>query len=84
MVNGHYYFINDIFEKNVNYTENVEKIDDLKDDDIEYLLVSEDYLEESDSSDRVHFVKNYLIPNFYNETEHETDDYRLYYAPYFD
>lgn len=84
MVNARYYFINDIFEKDVNITENIEEIEYLIDNDIEYLLVSEDYLEESDSSDRVHFVKNYLIPNFYNETEHETDDYEVYSASYFD
>ncbi len=82
MVNGRYFFINDYFESDYNQTENIEQIKDLKGDDIEYLLIHEDYL--FGSSNRSRFIRNYLIPYFYNETEHETNHYRLYYAPYFD
>jgi hypothetical protein len=82
MVNGHYYFFEDIFDSDNNETENIEEIDYLIDKDIEYMLISEDYL--YGSSNRSKFIRNYLRSNFYNETEHRTNHYRLYYAPYFD
>jgi hypothetical protein len=82
MINGRYYFINNYFKSDYNQTENIEQIEDLKEDDIEYLLIHEDYL--YGSSNRSRFIRSYLIPYFYNESEHKTDHYRLYYAPYFD
>jgi len=82
MVNGRYYFIEDYFDRDNNITENIEVIEDLKDEDMEYMLISEDFL--YGSSNRSKFIRHYLRPNFYNETEHETNHYRLYYAPYFD
>ena len=82
MVNGRYYFIDDIFESDATITENIEEIDYLKDHDIEYMLIHEDYL--YGSSNRSKFIRNYLRPLFYNESEYETNHYRLYYAPYFD
>ncbi|MFX1443901.1 MAG: hypothetical protein ACFFHV_10845 [Promethearchaeota archaeon] len=82
MVNGRYFFIKDYFKSDYNETENIERIDDLIDDNIEYLLIHEDLLYDSSNSSR--FIRNYLIPNFYNESEHRTTHYRLYYAPYFD
>ena len=82
MVNGRYYFINDYFDKDNNQTENIEEIDDLKDDEIEYLLIHEDNL--YGSSNRSKFIRSYLVPFFYNDSKHKTDHYRLYYAPYFD
>ena len=59
-----------------------EEIDYLKDNDIEYLLIHEDLL--YGSSNMSKFIRYYLRPYFYNESEHETENYRLYYAPYFD
>jgi len=76
------FYIEDIFKSDYNYTELINEIDYLKENDIEYLIISEDYL--SESSDEVFFVKTYLKPNFYNESEYKSDDYRIYYAPYFD
>ena len=76
------YYLNDIFESDYNYTELIDEVDYLKDKDIEYLIVTEDYLSESNSE--VYFVKTYLIPHFYNDTTYETGDYQLYYAPFFD
>ncbi len=82
IVNGYYYIIDDIFESNYNQTENIQELEDLKDIKIEYLLVSKDFLNEN--SNRSIFFKSYLIPNFYNESEHKTRHLWLYYAPYFD
>ena len=82
IANGREYFIKDVFEDDVNETKNIAEIDYLRDHEIEYLLIHEDYL--SETSDRAKFTRRYLIPNFYNESEYETDHYRLYYAPYFD
>ena len=75
-------YIDKIFKSDYNYTELINEIDYLKENDIKYLLVSEDYL--SECSDEVIFVKSYLKPYFYNETEYESDNYRILYAPYFD
>ena len=82
MVNGRYYFINDYFKSDYNQTENIEEIEDLKEDEIEYLLIHEDYL--YGSSNRSKFVRRYLIPFFYNDSKHKTNHYRLYQAPFFD
>ena len=76
------YYVYNIFESDKNYTELIDEVDYLKDKNIKYFIVTEDYL--SENGDEIFFVKTYLIPNFYNETEYETGDYRLYYAPYFD
>ena len=81
-VNGYIFYFNRIFDKTNNQTERLEEIDDLKDRDIEYFLISEDsFLEHTNRSS---FTRNYLIPNFYNETLKEFDNYIIYYAPYFD
>jgi len=82
MVNGRYFFFDNIFDSDKNVTENMEEIEYLIDEDIEYMLVHEDFL--YGSSNMSKFVRNYLRPDFYNESEYETDHYRLYYAPYFD
>jgi hypothetical protein len=82
MVNGRNYFIDDIFESDETVTENLEEIDYLIDNEIEYLLIHEDLL--YGSSNMSKFIRNYLRPNFYNESEYETEHYILYYAPYFD
>ena len=76
------YYIDKIFKSDYNYTELINEIEELRENKIKYLLLSKDYLEES--SEEVLFVKYYLKPNFYNESLHETGDYKLYYAPYFD
>ena len=82
MVNGRYFFINDYFKSDYNQTENIEKIEDLKEEDIEYLLIHKDFLYAN--SNRSRFIRNYLRPYFYNESEYETEHYRLYFAPFFD
>ncbi|MFX1394333.1 MAG: hypothetical protein ACFFAH_12270, partial [Promethearchaeota archaeon] len=82
MVNGRYFFIDDIFDSDENMTQNIDEMDELLDEEIEYLLVSEDFL--NDDSDLSDFIKIYLIPNFYNETEYNDDKYTLYFASYFD
>lgn len=82
MVNGRYFFFDKIFDSDKNVTENMEEIEYLIDEEIEYMLVHEDFL--YGSSNMSKFVRNYLRPYFYNESEYETDHYRLYYAPYFD
>jgi len=82
MVNGRYYFIDDVFDSDETAMENMEEIDYLRDNDIEYLLIHEDLL--YGSSNMSKFIRYYLRPYFYNESEHETENYRLYYAPYFD
>ena len=82
IVNSHSYFIDNIFDSDVNATKNLEEIDYLIDNDIEYLLIHDDFL--YGSSNRSKFVRHYLRPFFYNETEYETDHYTLYFAPYFD
>ena len=82
MINGESFFIHHIFKSDYNETELIEEIDELKDNDIEYLLITEDFL--SESSDVSRFFKYYLIPNFYNDSLKEIGDYRIYYAPYFD
>jgi len=76
------YYINNIFKSDYNQAEFIEEIDYLKDEEIQYLLMSEEFL--NDNSNRSIFFKFYLIPNFYNESEYESDDFRIYYAPYFD
>ena len=75
-------YIEDIFKSDFNYTELINEIDYLKENDIKYLLISEDFL--SESSDDAYFVRSYLKPYFYNETKYESDNYRILYAPYFD
>lgn len=75
-------YIDDIFKSDYNYTELINEIEYLKENNIEYLIITEDYL--SESSEEVYFVKTYLKPNFYNDTLYESDEYRIYYAPYFD
>ena len=82
MINGESFFIHHIFKSDYNETELIEEIDELKDNEIEYLLITEDFL--SESSDVSRFFKYYLIPNFYNDSLKEIGDYRIYYAPYFD
>ena len=76
------YYINTELEEDVNETVNIERIRDLKKAKIKYLLISKDYLEKSSSL--ASFIKNYLIPYFYNQSEYENSDYIVYYAPYFD
>ena len=76
------YYIYKEFKDNVNETENVDRINNLKEKEIKYILISKDYLERSSSL--ASFIKNYLIPNFYNQSEYENSDYIVNYAPYFD
>jgi len=82
MVNGWYHYIHHWFKSDYNETENINVIEDLIDNELEYLLVSKDFLNEN--SNRSRFIKIYLIPYFYNESEYQTRNLRLYYAPYFD
>jgi hypothetical protein len=76
------YYIDDIFPSDYNYTELINEIEFLMENEIEYLIVREDYL--SETNDEVFFVNTYLIPHFYNDSLYESDNYELYYAPYFD
>ena len=50
--------------------------------EIQYLLVSKEFL--SDNNTVPFFIGNYLIPNFYNQTNYDSDEFRIYYAPFFD
>ena len=76
------YYINKIFKSDFTQAEFNEEINYLKDEKIQYLLISEEFLE--DNSNRTIFFKFNLIPNFYNESLYESDDFRIYYAPFFD
>ena len=82
MVNGRYYFIGKVFDSDNSMSENIDEIDFLIDEDIKYLLIHVDDLYEN--SNRSRFIRSYLKPFFYNESEYQTRHYRLYYAPYFD
>ncbi len=59
-----------------------DRIQSFKNHEIKYLIVSEDLLSQTTNVSR--FIKNRLIPEFYNETEYETSDWTIYYAPYFE
>ncbi len=75
-------YINNVFESDYTYKEFIEEIDTLKDREIQYLLVSRDLLQ--DNSNRSIFISIYLIPNFYNQSEYRSENYRIFYAPFFD
>ncbi|MFX1363460.1 MAG: hypothetical protein ACFFCE_10600 [Promethearchaeota archaeon] len=81
------YFFYDIFEEDFNETQCIEKIEYLKSERIQYLLISQFfisyYLNKSD------FTKNILLPKFYNITLFNITysyfgDLSVHYAPYFD
>lgn len=77
-----YFFIHDFFDSDDIQSEMIDEINDLRDEKIQYLCISKDFL--FDDVNVSVFIKTYLIPNFYNESEYESDNYRIYYAPYFD
>jgi hypothetical protein len=76
------YYLEEEFDEDVNMTQNISKINRMKNKEIEYLLVSKDYLSNSDNLSI--FVDDYLIPDFYYDKVYENEDYLIYYAPYFD
>ena len=82
MADCYLHLIKSYFKSDVNETENIEDIDNLIDNKIKYLMISEEYIDETDK--RATFVLTYLIPNFYNDTLYRSDEYRIYYAPYFE
>lgn len=82
MTTSRIYYLNEEFKEDINVTENIKRIERMKSTEIEYLLVSKDYLSESNNISI--FVKHYLIPDFYYEKVYENDDYLVFYAPYFD
>ncbi|MFW9972880.1 MAG: hypothetical protein ACFFDF_22025, partial [Candidatus Odinarchaeota archaeon] len=75
------YFFYDIFEEEFNQTKCIEQIEYLKNNTIQYAVISQFfisyYLNKSD------FTNNILIPNFYNNTLYHNGDLSVYYAPYF-
>jgi hypothetical protein len=76
------YYIHKEINENINEAEYNKTINHLKDNEIEYLLISMDFL--ADSKNISLFVKNYLRSDFYSEKVYDNDDYVIYYAPYFD
>jgi len=76
------YFFYDIFEAEFNETKCIEQIGFLKNNSIQYAVISQFfisyYLNKSD------FVNTVLVPNFYNVTLYHNGDLTVYYAPYFD
>jgi len=76
------YYIHYIFKSDYTQTELLEEIDFLRDEEIQYLLVSKEYFSENGTVQ--FFIRNYVIPNFYNQTEYDSDEFRIYYAPFFD
>ncbi|MFX1350563.1 MAG: hypothetical protein ACFE92_17970, partial [Promethearchaeota archaeon] len=76
------YFFYDIFEEDFNETQCIEQIEYLKNNTIQYALISQFfisyYLNKSD------FVNNILLPEFYNITLFDHEGLSVHYAPYFD
>jgi len=77
------FYINFIFEEDMNNLEYIEQINYLKSMKMKYLIIQTGYiyLDSNLSS----FVDEYLIPNFYNECLYDyMDMMAVYYAPYYD
>ncbi len=76
------YFFYDIFEEDFNETQCIEQIEYLKNETIQYAVISQFfisyYLNKSD------FTNNILIPQFYNITLYQEGGLSVHYAPYFD
>ena len=81
MTYANFRHITDFFNADDTYSEMTAEIKNLEDDEIQYMLLSREFLR--DNGNVSVFVKSYLIPYFYNESEYKSDNYRIYYAPYF-
>jgi len=74
-------YIDDIFPEGYNQSEYIQQIHHLKDNDIRYFVISVEYLSQPLNSSV--FIKNYLIPDFYNVTLCQFGNYNITYAPFF-
>ena len=82
MTHAEFRYISDFFKSDDTEAEMIEERNNLQDDKIQYILLTRDFLR--DDGDVSIFFRSYLIPYFYNESEYKSDNYRIYYAPYFD
>ncbi len=76
------YFFYDIFEEAFNQTKCIEQIEYLKNETIQYAVISQFFI--SYYLNKWDFTNNTLIPRFYNITLYQNGDLSVYYAPYFD
>ncbi|MFX1259217.1 MAG: hypothetical protein ACFFAN_15290 [Promethearchaeota archaeon] len=76
------YFFYDIFEANFNQTKCIEQIGFLKNETIQYAVISQFFI--SYFLNKSDFVNNVLVPDFYNITLYSNGDLTVYYAPFFD
>ncbi len=77
-----HYFFYDIFEIDLNETKCIEQIEYLKNETIQYVIISQFFI--SYFLNKSSFTNNILIPNFYNITIYQSGDLSIHYAPYFD
>ncbi|MFX1383368.1 MAG: hypothetical protein ACFFBP_13075, partial [Promethearchaeota archaeon] len=82
LTNAEYHFINDYFDADDTKSEMIDEIKELRDGEIEYICLTRNFL--NDDNNVSVFIRSYLIPQFYNQSEYKSENYRIYYAPYFD
>ena len=80
--NSQPYFLENYISADAIYPERCEEINDLIEEKVKYFLISDEFFD--DLNNRTVFVRNFLIPHFYNETLKESGKLTLYYAPFFD
>ena len=72
----------DIFEEEFNETKCIQQIDFLKNNTIQYAVISQFFI--SYFLNKSDFVNNILVPDFYNITLYSNGDLLVHYAPFFD
>ena len=80
--NSQPFYLENYISDEASYPDRCEEINSLQKKKIKYFLISDDFFE--DLNNRTVFIRNILIPNFYNETLKESGKLTLYYAPFFD
>ncbi len=76
------YFFYDIFETELNETQCVQNIEYLKNETIQYVVISQFFI--SYYLNKLNFTNNILLADFYNITLFQYGDLSVHYAPYFD